>query len=219
MGARDLWRHLLGALPSALESQRSTSADRPAARSDSSPQINLTAIAGAGLIGFSTALNALSTHGTCTVVFVLVAAILNFLVSSIQTLDKISFIGWVGLFGLMSAIITLTISVGVQDRPAAAPQTGPYDLDVIIVAHPTFLEAMPALSTVRCHCASPCSVSDAQIVFAYAGAPNYFGILAEMRNPKDFKKTVIVTQTFTTMTYLIVGCVTYHFCGQYIASP
>ena len=154
MGARDLWRHLLGALPSALESQRSTSADRPAARSDSSPQINLTAIAGAGLIGFSTALNALSTHGTCTVVFVLVAAILNFLVSSIQTLDKISFIGWVGLFGLMSAIITLTISVGVQDRPAAAPQTGPYDLDVIIVAHPTFLEAMPALSTVRSHCSS-----------------------------------------------------------------
>lgn len=156
------------------------------------------------MIGFATALNAISNHGACTVIFVFVAAVLDFIVSSIQTLDRISWIGWIGLFCLMSAIITLTISVGVQDRPDAAPQTGPWDRDLVIIGHPSFLEAMPAVST---------------IIFSFAGAPNYFGVLAELKKPRDFTKSVIVAQTITMTTYLVVGCTVYHFVGQYVSSP
>lgn len=54
----------------------------------------LTLVAGAGMLGIATALNTITEFGTCSVVFSLVGALLTFLVSSIRTLDRISFIGW-----------------------------------------------------------------------------------------------------------------------------
>lgn len=44
-------------------------------------------------IGF----NAVSSHGTCTAVFVAVAAIISFGLASIRTLGKIKWTAWVGL--------------------------------------------------------------------------------------------------------------------------
>jgi hypothetical protein len=68
-------------------------------------QIFLTAVAGAGMLGFATGLNAIITKekGICHVVYVLVGAILGFSVSSIQTLEKIGWFGWIGLAGILSS--------------------------------------------------------------------------------------------------------------------
>ncbi|ORX33435.1 transmembrane amino acid transporter protein-domain-containing protein [Kockovaella imperatae] len=166
----------------------------------------LTAIAASGFLSFSIALNAVSSHGTCTVVFVAVAAIVVFLVASIQTLSKISWLGWVGLVSILSAVITLAISVGVQDRPSAAPQNGPFFKDVQTVGHPTFIDFMNAVNTV---------------LFAYAGTPNFMPIVSEMKltKPTDYSKSVILCQTFVTVVYCVIGGVTYHYTGKYIASP
>jgi amino acid permease len=60
-------------------------------------------VAGSGMLGISTALNALSSHGTCTAVFVAVAAIAGFGLGSIQTLGKISWLAWVGVISILSA--------------------------------------------------------------------------------------------------------------------
>ncbi|GAA5919077.1 hypothetical protein JCM6882_003714 [Rhodosporidiobolus microsporus] len=166
--------------------------------------IMLTAVSGAGMLGIATAFNQMSEHGACTVVFALVAAIMTFLVSSIRTLDRMSWVGWVGLAGIMGAVITMAIAVGVQDRPEAAPQVGPWDPQVVMWGKPTFLNAMSAVAT---------------IVFSFAGAPNFINILAEMKRPEDFKKSLALTQTFVTATYLIIGCVVYHYCGIYVSSP
>lgn len=135
-------------------------------------------------------------HATCTVVWTVIGAILNILISSIQTLDKMSWIGWVGVVSIMAALITLTVAVGVE---TPAP-----DKITLVTGEPTFVEAINAVSIV---------------VFAYAGTPNYFNIVGEMRNPKDYTKSVICGQSFVTMVYLVIGCVVYHFVGQNIASP
>lgn len=55
------------------------------------------------MLGISTGLNAVSDHGACTAIFVVVAAIIAFLFSSIQTLSKISWLAWVGVAGIMIA--------------------------------------------------------------------------------------------------------------------
>jgi hypothetical protein len=60
----------------------------------------MTCVAGSGMLGISIALNAISSHGTCTAVFVAIAAIIVFAVSSIQTLEKLSWISWVGVFSI-----------------------------------------------------------------------------------------------------------------------
>lgn len=127
------------------------------------------AIAGAGLLSFSVALNAITEHGTCTVVFVVVGAVLNFGFSSIQTLDRISWVGWVGLAGIMSSVITLAISVGVGGRPAKAPQEGPFEIVTSVTKEATFVDAINAVSVV---------------VLAYAGTPNFLNIVGEMRDQK-----------------------------------
>jgi amino acid permease len=105
---------------------------------------------------------------------------------------------------LTSIVLTLTIAVGVQERPSAAPQTGLYHSDYKLVGSPTFIEAMSAING---------------FMFAYAGTPGFFAIISEMREPKDYNKAMFTCQGTMTAVYLIVGIVVYYFCGSFVASP
>ncbi|KAH7011006.1 transmembrane amino acid transporter protein-domain-containing protein [Ilyonectria destructans] len=159
--------------------------------------------AGSGMLGISIGLNAVSTHGACTAVFVAVAAITVFCFASIRTLGRITILAWVGLAAIVVAILAVTIAVGVQDRPDLAPE-GPWESDYRIVAHPSFTEGITAVST---------------FIFAYAGTPFYFPIVAEMRDHRHFTKALLLCQTAITLVYLVIGIVVYYYCGSYVASP
>jgi hypothetical protein len=113
-------------------------------------------VVGSAIVGATIGLNAVSVHATCTAVFVAVSAILGFMLASVRTLGKVSWLGWVGLFSILAAIFTVTISVGVQDRPDQAPQTGPWDSGFQVIGHPSFTEASSAISA---------------LILAYAGTP------------------------------------------------
>lgn len=161
-------------------------------------------VAGSGMLSVSIGLNALSLHGVCTAVFVAVAAIVGFCFASIRTLSSISWLAWVGLVCIITSILTVTIAVGVQDRPADAPETGVWVSDYKITNNPSFTDAMSAVSA---------------LVFAYAGTPAFFSIAAEMRDPRHYSRSLMICQTVVTVTYISIGCVVYYFCGSYVASP
>lgn len=59
--------------------------------------------AASGLLSISIGLNTVSSHGTCTAVFVGVAAFVVFLFASIRTLGRISWIAWVGTACIIAA--------------------------------------------------------------------------------------------------------------------
>ena len=101
-------------------------------------------------------------------------------------------------------VLTLTISVGVEDRPAAAPQTGPWKSDFKLFQSPSTADAFAALSS---------------IVFAYAGTPAFFNIVAEMRDPRHYTRSLAICQGTMTAVYITIGCVVYYYCGSYVASP
>ena len=61
----------------------------------------MTTVAGSALLSISIAFNAMSLHGTCTAVFVVVAMVMVFLLASIQTLDKVAWITWSGALSLV----------------------------------------------------------------------------------------------------------------------
>lgn len=149
-------------------------------------------------------LNAVSVHATCTVVFVVVAVIICIAFSSIRTLDRVSWLGWIGMTSILAAVITLMASVGTQDRPADAPATGDWNKEVNVTPKTTFVDAMNAVTTV---------------VFAYCATPAFMSIVGEMRRPQDYNRSIVASQTFITMLYLVVGGVVYHYVGQFIASP
>lgn len=152
--------------------------------------IYLTVIAGAGMIGISTALNALSTHGACTVIFVAVAAVVVVLIASTETLEKLGWLSWAGVACIMTSVITLVAAVSRQDRPSAAPQTGPWDKGVVVIGHPSFVDAINAVATV---------------FFSFAGSPYYFNVAAELRNPNHYNRSITASSIFTSSTYLIIG--------------
>ncbi|KAG8423486.1 hypothetical protein J3458_000376 [Metarhizium acridum] len=188
----------------------------------------LTFAAAAALIGISVALNALSTHGACTAVFVAVAAVFGFTFASIQTLGKISALAWIGVTSIVvagefnspldtahfrpcskllnHAVFTVTIAVGVQGKPATASQDfeGPWRSNYELFKNPSFSGALGAITT---------------LIFAYAGTPTFFSIASEMRDPKHYAKALMVCQSAITLAYIVVGVVVYYFCGSYVASP
>lgn len=172
------------------------------------------------MLGLSIGFNAVSTHGTCTAVFVAVAAILAWMCASIQTLGRITWLAWVGVVSILSAskffhshvrarsdsfkVLILTIAVGVQSRPAAAPQTGVWVSDFKITNNPSFTEAISAISS---------------LIFAYAGTPGFFAIVSEMRDPRRYNRSLWACQAVVTITYITIGVVVYYYCGSYVASP
>lgn len=104
---------------------------------------------------------------------------------------------------LTRSVLVVTIAVGVQDRPDAAPR-GPWKSDWKVVGNPSFTEAITAIST---------------FIFAYTGTPFYFPIVAEMRDPRHYTKALILCQSVVTITYLVIGIIVYYFCGSFVASP
>ena len=162
-------------------------------------------VAGSGILGLSISFNAMSDHGTCTAVFVVVSAIIGFLLGSIQTLGRISWLAWVGVTSILAAVFTVTIAVAVEDRPSAAPPTpGPFHSDWKVTTDVSFADAMSAI---------------ASIIFAYSGTPGFFSIASEMREPRHFSRSLVICQSVISAVYLIVGVVVYYYCGSYVASP
>ncbi|KAL3252953.1 hypothetical protein ABHI18_009811 [Aspergillus niger] len=98
----------------------------------------------------------------------------------------------------------VTIAVGVQDRPAAAPKPGAWQSDYKLFNRPSFAEAQKAIST---------------IIFAYAGTPAFFPIVSEMRDPRQYTKALVPCQTLVSVTYITIGVVIYYYCGTYVVSP
>lgn len=98
----------------------------------------------------------------------------------------------------------MTIAVGLEDRPAAAPQDGVWVSDYKLVASPTFSDGIASVSS---------------LVFAYAGTPAFFSIVSEMRDPRHYTRSLLICQGVVTATYLSIGCVVYYYCGSYVASP
>ncbi|KAJ5280177.1 hypothetical protein N7478_005549 [Penicillium angulare] len=102
------------------------------------------------------------------------------------------------------AVLIVTISVGVQHRPAAAPRTGIWESDYKIVNDPSFSKAATALST---------------MVFANAGTPAFVSIASEMREPQHYTRSLLLCQSIMTVFYITVGTVIYYYCGSYVISP
>jgi amino acid transporter len=161
-------------------------------------------VAGSAILSVSIGLNALTSHGTCTVAFVAVAALAAFSFASIRTLSRISWLAALGIVSILVSIFTVTIAVSVQDRPSAAPPTVPFTPDFKLVGDPSFARAMQGVAT---------------IIFAFSGTPAFFPIAAEMKNPNHFTRSMLICQSVVFATYTIIGVVVYYNCGSYVTSP
>ncbi|KAH7491067.1 hypothetical protein FOMA001_g2660 [Fusarium oxysporum f. sp. matthiolae] len=159
-------------------------------------------ISASAMLGISVGLNAVSSHALCTWTFVIIAAVSTFLLASIRTLSKIGWIAWVGVVCIMTAIFSVTIAVGVENKTPVAIEGN--STTFRLTNDPPFADAMAAVSS---H------------IFAYAGTPAYFSIIAEMRDPTLYTSALIWSQSIMTAVYVVIGVVIYYYVGSEVASP
>jgi hypothetical protein len=160
--------------------------------------------AGAGIIGVATGLNALSHHAGCTVWWAFLATIVITLTASVRKLEHVGFLTYAGFASIYVAVLIVVIGVTTRDRPAAAPQTGAFDLGYYAINNPGFAAGMVASST---------------IFYSSAGTSAFLPIISEMRNPKDYKKSLYICMTVVTFSYLCFSLVVYRWCGKWTAVP
>ena len=85
---------------------------------------------GAGLLGVSVALNALSDHAICTVYFSLVATVMIAITASVRTFQNLSWLTWAGFISIYVAVFIVVVGVSKSllisffPRPSGHPSEG-----------------------------------------------------------------------------------------------
>ncbi|KAH6689439.1 transmembrane amino acid transporter protein-domain-containing protein [Plectosphaerella plurivora] len=161
-------------------------------------------ITAAGIVSCSTAFNALSNHGACTVVFSFVSAVLITGFSSVRTFSRLGWLTWFGFATFFVAVFIFVVAVTQQDRPAAAPPTGDFELGWAAIAYPTFAAGITAT---------------ANIFISGSGSSMYLPVISEMRRPQDYRKAALVTGVLVGALYLSFSLVIYRYCGVWLTTP
>lgn len=159
---------------------------------------------GSGILGVSIGLNALSTHAACTVWWSFLSTIVVATAASVRKFHKIGILTWAGFVSIFVAVFIVVIAVTTRDRPAAAPQEGPFELGYYVIASPTFAAGMVASCT---------------IFVSSAGTSAFLPVISEMREPRDYRKALFLCMGFVTAAYLCFSLVVYRWCGTWVASP
>ncbi|KAE8135091.1 transmembrane amino acid transporter protein-domain-containing protein [Aspergillus pseudotamarii] len=167
--------------------------------------VYLALVAGAGMLATSVALNTLSDHGACSMIFVAVTSASALLLGTgFRSLEKVSWLSWIGVAGIIIAIWITAIACLTQNRPAAAPSTSPINLDIRVFPNASFSEAMAAISSQ---------------LFTLGASGTFFSVSAEMKSPELFTRSLIRGQSFIVITNIAISSIMYAKVGQYLASP
>lgn len=162
--------------------------------------------AGLSTLGLSISFNAISKHGTCSVVFGFCSFFIVATVGSIRKIENLAWVTWVGFVSIVVAILTVLIATALRDRPAAAPATGDFDLgfSAFPAAGATFSSAWAA----------------SLIIFASsANTSGFVPVISEMREPRDFFKSLYVCMTWITTSYMVIGLVMFRYAGKWLSTP
>ncbi|KAG6358805.1 hypothetical protein INS49_012324 [Diaporthe citri] len=125
------------------------------------------------LLTWTIALNTLSNHGTCTIVFGVVGIVVFALLTVPRTLKNVSFLAIISFMSIMSAVLITIIALAVSPRAA-------YDT-MQATLHPSLPTAFNSISN---------------IVFAWSGHLAWVSFILELRDPREFSKALLVQQAF-----------------------
>jgi amino acid transporter len=57
------------------------------------------------------------------------------------------------------------------------------------------------------------------ILVSSAGSSSFIPVIAEMRNPKDYRKALYSCMALINVCYLAFSLVVYKWCGKWVTSP
>ncbi|KAI4644863.1 uncharacterized protein J4E79_010998 [Alternaria viburni] len=154
------------------------------------------------VITMSIALNSISEHAMCTILFILVPTIVSCVLCMPRRMKFLADFGIPCTISILAATIIVMVALGIAGPNGAPPG---WEKEVVLVGHPTFAQGFTSVLN---------------IAFAYAGNQAFVTVMAEMQDPsKDFMPSVFILQGFAIPMYTIVGTVVYVLAGEYTTSP
>ncbi|KKY14514.1 putative neutral amino acid permease [Diplodia seriata] len=153
-------------------------------------------IQAAHLLTFTVALNVLSNHGTCTIAFGIVGFGVCFILSLKRQLEKVSYLSVLSCISILICVTLAMIGIGITKPNAGA---------VVAVNAATDLQSGV--------------LAFLNIILAYAGHVAFFTFCSELKNPRDFPKSVAFMHITATSFYVVVGVVIYYYAGADVKSP
>ncbi|OBS26149.1 hypothetical protein FPOA_00092 [Fusarium poae] len=164
--------------------------------------IQVVFIVASATVTLSVALNTLSSHATCTVIWILVACVACYILSIPRTMKFVSKAGVPNAVSVVAACLIVLVSLAVSG-PAIAPSDWHRELKV--VGNPTFRDGLNACL---------------RVVFSYAGTFTFPSYMAEMKAPeKDFKFALAVLEIGSTLFYIAMAVALYCLAGDLTTSP
>lgn len=152
-------------------------------------------VMGSHILTFRVMMNTITEHGTCSIVFSLVGMLISLVLSIPRTMRGMTWISFLSFLSIFSAVMITMISVSVEKHPGRIIEA---------TVETNLYTAFQAVSN---------------IVFAYCAHVAFFGLIAEMETPKDFKKSLFMLQGFEICLYLTAAVVIYFYVGTNVESP
>lgn len=163
-------------------------------------------IMGSHLVAGGHTLNVLTDHKACTIWFVVVILVVSFVGTIPRTLKNTTSLSMVSCVSVLAAALIVMVNL-VQLRPGfQVDENGmmPNRFNYWPKPSTTFAEMIEAVTT---------------IMFAYAGHVAFLPFASELKNPKDFNKSLALLQTCDVTLYTVSAVVIYIFAGETVRSP
>ncbi|KAH7125434.1 N amino acid transport system protein [Dendryphion nanum] len=153
-------------------------------------------IMSAHVLSFALAMNVMTDHRMCTVGFALIGMVVQFFLGLPRTLKGVSYLSIFSCFSVFVAVTIAMIAIAII-KP---------DMGNVSAVSPK-MSVVTGLTPVM------------NIVLAYAGHVGFFGFCAELKNPRDFRKSLAFMQTIAVTFYMLISVIIYYYAGANVASP
>lgn len=168
--------------------------------------LNNTFIQGLHCVVGAEYLNTMSNGAVCTVVFSFIVAIISWIFSLPRTFSTLSKVATLSAFFTFISVVLAATFAAVEDHPAGyTPALGEPIVLVIPAKGTSFVKGMNAFLNIS---------------YTFIGQITLPSFIAEMKEPRDFWKSVTAVTIAEIIVFSVVGAVTYVYVGnQYMISP
>ncbi|KAH8697322.1 putative neutral amino acid permease [Talaromyces proteolyticus] len=151
-------------------------------------------------------LNTITGHATCTIVFSVVVAIISFFFSLPRTFDGLSKLATASAFFTFISVLLATIFIGIEPHPAKYTLAkGEPKVTAFPVSGTTYVSAMSAFLNIS---------------YTFIGQITLPSFIAEMKEPRDFWKSLTAVTVAEVIVFSLVGAICYAYTGnQYMTAP
>ncbi|CAK9437931.1 uncharacterized protein LODBEIA_P23090 [Lodderomyces beijingensis] len=150
--------------------------------------------------------NTISDNTTiCSIVFGVVTAVACFLLSLPRTFSHLSGVAYFSAFTMFVAVILAMVFAGIQSHPYKYNPAIPVEWHGWPKNGEKYVNIMSAVLN---------------IVYTFVGQITYPSFISQMKQPRDFRKALIVVTICELITFALAGSIVYVYVGnEYITAP